>query len=349
MRGTRVWLTGVALTTLTAFSEATGVREMPATTQPVEAVGMRAPGWHDEQTLRHDGQTRYFRFYVPERLEDHPAAVILLHGGTQSMRKIFRPNAGGTQAWRDLADANHFLLIVPNGTNARTGDPRGDYQNWNDCRSNAGAGATKADDVGFITALVDWAQEQVGIDPARVYVTGASNGGGMSYRLAIERPDRFAAVAVFIMSLPADSACGPPRTPVPILICNGTADPMVPWGGGGVAGGRRGTVTSAVDTLRAWQAANRSVLTGAEVTRYPDLDQTDHSTVSCERFLPQPGGAELLFCPVAGGGHAMPSRAHPVLRWVEWLLGRQNRDIEGAGLAWEFLRSHHLPGEASLP
>jgi polyhydroxybutyrate depolymerase len=108
-------------------------------------------------------------------------------------------HAGGTQAWRDLAEENGFLLIVPNGTNARIGDPRGNDQNWNDCRSAARVGETKADDVGFIIALVEWAQREMRIDPLRVYATGASNGGGMSYRLAIERPDRFAAVAVFIM------------------------------------------------------------------------------------------------------------------------------------------------------
>jgi polyhydroxybutyrate depolymerase len=315
----------------------------------VVPVTARTPGWHDDQEIVVGGVTRYFRFYVPSGLAERPPVVFLLHGGTQSMRKIFRANAGGSQTWQEVADEERFLLVAPNGTNARTADARGDDQNWNDCRSGLAEHGAGADDVGFITALIDWADRAVGIDRSRVYVTGASNGGGMSYRLAIERPDRFAAVAVFIMNLAADSQCGAPKTPVPILICNGTADPLVPWDGGGVVGGRRGQVLSAPQTLKIWKEADRIADAPAAVTRYPDLDREDGSTVSCERFVPRPGGADLVFCTVEGGGHTMPSREHPVPRWARLLVGGQNQDVEGARLAWEFLRAHRLAAPAPRP
>ncbi|MGE5235150.1 MAG: alpha/beta hydrolase family esterase [Acidobacteriota bacterium] len=304
----------------------------------------RAQGWHDDQTLVHDGTTRYFRFYVPAGLPDRPPVVFLFHGGTQSMRKIFRTAAGGTQTWQELADEERFLLIVPNGTNAGTGDARGDDQNWNDCRAEPGGRDSRADDVGFSTALIDWADREIGIDRGRVYATGASNGGGMTYRLAIAAPERFAAVAVFIMNLAAGSECGAPAHPVPILICNGTADPLVPWGGGGVVRGRRGEVISAADTLALWRQADLATAPPVEVTRFPDISRDDGSTVTCERFAPRAGGAEVVFCTVAGGGHTMPSREHPVPRWARVLVGSQNQDVEGARVAWEFLRRHRLAG-----
>ena len=309
-------------------------------------VAPTAPGWHDDLTLEHGGLNRYFRYYVPARMPSRPALVVLLHGGTQSMRKIFNAEAGGTQTWLDLADAQGFVVLAPNGVNPRTGDAAGDFQNWNDCRRAAGRSDTTADDVGFIVAAVDWVDAAIAIDRSRVYATGASNGGGMSYRLAIERPKVFAAAAVFIMNLPTDSECGPPLTPVPIFICNGTADPVVPWGGGGVAEGSRGSVTSAAATLAAWLAANHAGPAPSSTTTLPDLAPNDGCTVTMDRYLPGPGGSEVEFCTVTGGGHTMPSIAHPVSPLLLKLigLGNQDRDLEGAREAWEFLSRQRLGG-----
>ncbi len=305
-------------------------------------VSLRAAGWHDDLSIALAGVTRYFRVYVPPGLPARPAVVFVLHGGTQSMRKIFRPNAGGSRAWRALADEASFLVIAPTGVNERSGDAFGDDQNWHDCRDEIGGRG--ADDVGFITALIDWADDAVGIDRSRVYATGASNGGGMCYRLAIERPDRFAAFAVFIMNLPRGGACGAPARPVPMFICNGTADPLVPWAGGGVARGRRGEVMSAAETLAAWQAADHTGTVPGEVTHFPDLTGDNASTVVAARYLPVGAGAEVMFVTVEGGGHAMPTRDYPAPRWALRLigLGNQNRDVEGARLAWDFLSRHRL-------
>lgn len=312
----------------------------------LQAIPLRAPGWHDEMSLQHGGLTRWFRYYVPPRMPSHPALVVLLHGGTQSMRKIFGPNAGGAQAWLGLADAQGFVVLAPNGVNATTGGTAGDSQNWNDCRKDAGAANTAADDVGFIVAAVGWVDAAIGIDRNRVYATGASNGGGMSYRLAIERPQVFAAVAVFIMNLPADNECGLPHAPVPMFICNGTADPLVPWSGGGVAGGTRGSVISTADTLAAWLAADRAGPAPTFTTTFPDLDPNDGCTVKRDRYLPSAVGAEVEFYTVTGGGHSMPSVAYPIPSLLLELvgLGKQDHDIEGASEAWEFLSRQRLGG-----
>jgi len=298
------------------------------------------PGWHEGQ-LQHEDMERAFRFYVPEVLPDNAPVIVLLHGGTQSMDAIFRPNAGGTNEWPVLAEEENFLLLVPNGTNAETGSPTGDNQVWNDCRTPSSDAVTQstADDVGFVMELADWMASRFPTDTERLYVTGASNGGQMAYRLAIERPDRIAAIAAFIANFPIESECPSPTTPIPVFMANGTADPITPFDGGATEG--RGSYASAPATRNAWASGNDVDTTRRTVTELPDRDPHDGSMVICEDDPAGEGGEAVRFCRVDGGGHSMPSRSHELRRFVERLLGPQNHDVEGARLAWDFLRRQH--------
>jgi poly(3-hydroxybutyrate) depolymerase len=49
-----------------------------------------------------------------------------------------------------------------------------------------------------------------------------------------------------------------------------------------------------------------------------------------------------MFYTVSGGGHTIPSIRHILNPAVKWIVGPQNRDIEGAGEAWNFLSRHSL-------
>lgn len=195
-------------------------------------IGMAKPGW-EQFSLQSAGTERRVRVYTPKAPAKPAPVVVLLHGGTQGMTAIFRPNAGGTRAWPELAEREGFLLLVPNGTNARTGDPTGKNQNWNDLRPPNSTYQPKADDVRFIGDLLDWAARTYTVDTTRIYVTGASNGGMMTYRLLVEIPEKFAAGVAFIASLPVDdSRLKQPSRPTPLMIVNGTKDPLVRWTGG---------------------------------------------------------------------------------------------------------------------
>jgi polyhydroxybutyrate depolymerase len=311
--------------------------------QPVQAERLNNLGWQ-ENSLDQDKLTRYFRYYVPKDLPDRAPVVILFHGGTQSMRKIFHRNAGGTQQWEHLAEREKFLLLVPNGVNPETGDTQGDRQNWNDCRQPVAGTitATNVDDVGFTRSLITWATNNYHIDRQRVYATGSSNGGQMAYRLATELSDGIAAVAVFVANLPADSECKPAQHPVPIAIINGTQDPIMPWAGGNIPGSG-GKVRSARSTLDYWLQVNKAKIQAAKTRRLPDLDPTDNSYIIETVYPAQPAGAEVMFDQIEGGGHTMPSIQHQVPRFFQRrLFGSQNHDLEGANTAWEFLRRQHL-------
>jgi polyhydroxybutyrate depolymerase len=303
----------------------------------------RPTGWQ-EGTLTQGTITRYFRYYVPRDLPRNAPVVILLHGGTQSMRRIFEPRAGGTQAWPPLAESEKFLLIVPNGVNAETRDTQGNRQNWNDCRPSVAGNRTNtgADDVGFIRQLIAWAASQHSNDPNRVYVTGASNGGLMSYRLGIELSNQIAAVAAFIANMPAGSECQNAPRPVPIMIANGTSDPIMPPPGGEVRG-VGGRVLSTAQTVEYWLRANRSAIRFGQTRQLPDLNRRDGSSVTATLYPARPTGAEVLVYSIEGGGHTMPSIQYPIPMVLQrTLIGSQNQDIEGAQVAWTFLSRQRL-------
>lgn len=306
-------------------------------TAQVDRPERRLSAGMEERSIQSDGQTRFF---LVEAANVRPGApvVVVLHGGGQSMREIFGPRAGASRIWRDIAQEQGLVLLVPNGTNARTGDTAGDNQNWADVRGLSG---DRGADVRFILAMIDWAVERYRADPRRVYVTGASNGGMMTYTLLMDAPGRFAAGAAFIANLPAaDEALRQPSRPTPLMIMNGTEDPLMPYAGGAVAY-NRGEVRSAPATAAWWIAANRATRQGVEV-RLPDGDPNDGCRIRGERHIALPDGAPVVFYTVEGGGHAAPTPNHPEQpsRLATRLLGPLCRDVESSRLAWDFMRAY---------
>jgi len=286
-----------------------------------------------------DGRVRYFHYYVPQNMKSLSPVVVLLHGGTQDYTSILRPNSAQRE-WLQLADEKGILLLIPNGIDPTSGNPDGTNQHWNDCRADAGKAETGADDVGFIRTLVGWAQQKFHTDRTRVYATGASNGGMMAYRLAFELSGKIAAIAAFVANLPENSECTGPVNPIPVFICNGTEDPLMPWSGGFV--GKGGIVISASATRDFWIRFNRTASSPAQTRRYTDRDVTDGSTVKSDLYTRGKDGSEVMFYTVAGGGHSMPSIDHRIGRAIQWLLGKQNHDIESVRHAWAFLSRQTL-------
>ena len=327
------------------------------------APPLMAGTWVEDQVLLHDGVNRSYRCFIPDVQPPGGYPVIfLLHGGGGDMRNML--NSGTHAEWPFIADEEGVMLIVPNGINRETGDPDGEDQAWNDCRSDVTIPDTSADDVGFVSALIDWADTNFDVDLSRVYSAGSSNGGMMSFRLAFELDDRIAAIAPFIANLPADdSECSKPSRAMPVFISNGDAeDNYMPWAGGcvnaksGSCG--RGTVLSAEDTRDFWIAHNQASPAPVETIDYPDLDPTDGATATSFRYDRGFEGAEVAFYRIRGGGHVGPTIAHPRSRLFLRLagLGNQCEDIEGAREAWSFLSRFtldgggvgSLPGEAGL-
>jgi len=296
-------------------------------------------GWQ-EASLEFDGITRWYRIYTPDPLPEKPALVLYLHGGTLSMRSLFSPLVDGTDRWFHIAADEGLVLLVPNGVNAKNGDTYGDDQNWNDLRSDTSAGQTTVDDVGFLMALLDKVSADLPIDENRIYVTGASNGGMMTYRLLIDTPDRFTAGAAFIANLPdLSEGLSIPERPTPLMIANGTEDPLMPWDGGVVAKDR-GYVISTDETVSWWVGANQADPAHFTSTILPDLNFEDGCRVRVDYYPAGENGAPVLFYALVGGGHTMPSLNQPglFLNLLGWFLGPVCREVEGVDLAWGFFK-----------
>ena len=165
--------------------------------------------------------------------------MIVLHGNTQTGADMVTRTA-----WPMVAKREGFAVVFPDGLN----------HSWADLRPNKlRAGRVPphgTDDVAFIAKLVEKFVADGSIDAKRIYVTGISKGGAMTMTLICKRADLFAAAASVIMNLTdAIRQSVPSVAAVPMLMMNGTADPLVPYKGG------RGTSRYAVDGF--WSARRR--------------------------------------------------------------------------------------------
>lgn len=285
----------------------------------------RLPGTVERGALAHAGRTRTWLAYVPTKLRTHPEVVIVLHasmGTSERARQVFGYD------FDRLAEEHGFLAVYPQGYEGH----------WNDCKKKGpfAAKAENVDDVGFLHALVDRLAADHGVDRTRVYVTGVSNGGAMTLRLALETPDFARAYAAVLSSVPTpeNMAMTPKPHPVSILLMNGTADPMNPWEGGDVAlygvYGNRGPVLSTPASIDYF--LNLDGLSGPPTTtQIPDRDPHDGSTAERQTWT-APGKRRVTLVEVHGGGHTTP---HPAIRGYR-LLGRTNRDFHAAEEIWAF-------------
>jgi len=119
------------------------------------------------------------------------------------------------------ADKETFLAVYPRGT--------GRVLTWNSGACCGYAMENRVDDTGFLHALIDKLERDYAVDRRRIFATGISNGGMMSYRLACELSDKIAAIAP--VEGAQDLACHPANR-VSVIVFHGTSDHLVPFEGG---------------------------------------------------------------------------------------------------------------------
>jgi polyhydroxybutyrate depolymerase len=253
-----------------------------------------APG---DQTLTLDwaGVERTFEVHAPPSYRPGkplPLVVVLHHrGGTPAvMREMTRFDA--------KADAEGFLVAYPVGL-------QGAMNAMVCCGGN--------DDVGFVRSMVEHLTRVWGVDPARVYATGISNGADMTYRLAVDVPGMFAAIAPvsggFIGSKAKDPAFRPAR-PVSVVSFIGSNDrqaDLLEWG------------------LLDWHRKANCVA-GPQV--WADPGKTITRTVA-----PCADGTEVVGYSVLGMGHAWPGG-------VAVSLGDPEANINAVDVMWAFFSKH---------
>jgi polyhydroxybutyrate depolymerase len=281
----------------------------------------RLSGTLAEGTISSGGLKRTYLIYLPRGLRKGAPLVVAMHGSGENGAEM-RVETG--YSFDRLADERDFAVVYPNG-----------YEGyWNGCNITGDYSANRLDidDVGFLSALAGKLATEIGIDRRRVFAAGVSRGGHMAFRLALEAPDRFRAVAAVSANVPSPEnfKCKPTgHGTSSVMIVNGTADPLNPFDGGevGLFGlVRRGTVRSSHESARYFAGLN--AVAGAPQTS--EIRTTDGTQV--EQTLWRGSDAEIELAAIQGGGHGLPQpyRRHPRL------LGPSPSQPNGAELIWDF-------------
>jgi polyhydroxybutyrate depolymerase len=146
--------------------------------------------------------------------------VVFVFHGWRNNASSFQPDG-----FKELADANGFLLVTPNGSGP------GDDTSWNAGGCCGFAAADMVDEAAFVRQMLSDLGTLVNLDPRRIYAAGFSNGAMLVYRLACEMSDTFAAVAPLAGTL-FYTPCQP-QQPVSVVHVHGLSDTVVPFAGGG--------------------------------------------------------------------------------------------------------------------
>lgn len=292
------------------------------------AAGCKARGEDgtQEEEIESGGRTRSFLYRLPpgHTTELYWPLVVALHGRFgqgDDAEKLGHLSA--------LADREGFVVAYPDGFR----------RSWNDLRGLTPASRHDVDDVGFVRDLIDWFVRTKGVDPKRVYVTGMSNGGFMTLRIACELSDRIAAAGVVTATMPdvPSERCRPAR-PVPIAFVNGTEDPLVDDEGAdpGLRGGP--PLLSSEKTRERWAALNGCAADEPLDTRRIDLVD-DGTAIVRTAHGKCAAGADVVLYSVQGGGHTWPGGVQYLPASV---IGKTSRDLDASEELWGFFRQRTL-------
>ena len=247
--------------------------EQPPVSLPTEARVALSP---EAQQLV---AARPYRLVVPPGYYGQPLPlVILLHGYSGSGQTI-----DNYLNMSSIARARTFFLATPDGTIDALG-----YRYWNATDACCAANApVPADDVAYLTAVIDDVSSKYNVDPKRVYIIGHSNGGFMAHRMACDRAARIAAVVSIAGAQWNYLPYCRPSEPVSVLQVHGTSDTLILYNGGPGYPGARTTVAD-------WAMLNRcstSFYTAAvwDLDTQPGVETVREMVVGC----PSGVGVEL--------------------------------------------------------
>lgn len=150
--------------------------------------------------------TRQMLVYAPSGLQPNSPLLLSLHGMNQDI--AYQQNQ---TKWELVAKENGFVVVYPGGIN----------NSW-DIMGNR--------DIDFILAIIEEMYDRYAIDRNRVYLSGFSMGGMMTYHAATKIADKiaaFAPVSGYLMGGPNTNS----SRPIPIIHTHGTTDDVVSYSG----------------------------------------------------------------------------------------------------------------------
>lgn len=275
-----------------------------------------------KEEVKFDGLDREYVLHLPSSYSEgnEHALVIFLHGGKGTPESVAKQSS-----WIDKSDDENFILIFPKGEN----------KHWNDGRGTTKSSEEDVDDVGFISFLIDEINTLYTINTNKVFVSGVSNGGFMSHRLACELSDKITAIASVVATLPKNQVCNPSNL-MPVLSILGTEDIYVPYEGGEMEKGAGGTILSADETVAKWSELN-GCLSETETTTLEDK-KDDGTTVSIISAKSCSGTSQVILYKVIGGGHEWQgATGFSVAKKGD---GHKCKEIDATDVVWDFFSQY---------
>jgi polyhydroxybutyrate depolymerase len=265
--------------------------------------------------MTHDGVARSFQLFVPggiSRFSGPRPLIVVLHGGGGSAREVVYSTRG---RFDQLAAKYGFIVAYPNAIG----------RIW-DTGSGKISSALKPrrDDDGFLKSMIDVIAARYPVDRTRIFATGISRGGMESYAFACNNPGLIRAIAPVAMTLPTASVTDCSKgEPLGFLLIHGTADPIVPYGGGPITIGRRSRdqVESADKTMAIFSKRNHCTSSNQSRTGAVLHIDLQGCTVPTGHYR------------VEGGGHGWPSGRKVI---PGGRAGPINTDIVAADEVWAF-------------
>lgn len=217
---------------------------------------------HAQEKLTSGGIERQMIVYAPKNLGENRPLLISMHGASQGM-DYQRDHA----QFEAVADTAKFLVVYPNGID----------KSWD-------LGSMK--DINFILDIINAMYTKYKINKNRVYLSGFSMGGMMTYYAMNKIADKiaaFAPVSGYNMGGPSTNA----SRPIPILHVHGTADDVC-------------TYSPVMNHVQAWAKFNGCNMT--PVTQKP-LSGPANTTAELIRYMGGKNGVEVAHLKLPDKGH----------------------------------------------
>jgi polyhydroxybutyrate depolymerase len=292
----RATLLGCSALLMAGCSTSSGSSGAPDASGPSCPAGLTAKPGETTETIMVGGIARTYILHVPPS-----------YTGKTAMPLVFDFHPIGVDAslwkyvagWGTAADSQGFVVVWPQGYGS----------SWNVGRCCPPALDAGVDDVAFTRAMIDQISSEACIDSKRVYASGCSNGGGMSYKLACDAADVIAAVAPVdfdcITGPTNDPSCGDcnPSRPITEVQFRTPTDQFCPYDGG---------PTSVVAGLL-FPGAKANFATWAGIDQCTGSPQADPSQPACDTYEKCAGGAQATLCSVPNGTHCGYYTTFPVV------------------------------------
>ena len=258
--------------------------------------------------------------FVPDSYDENENTPIVfnLHGGSSTAEE----QLNYISDMRSLSDNEKFILVYPQASSDANGIPI-----WN--LGGVNSKATDVDDVGYISHLIDRISEFYSVDRERIYVTGFSNGGYLSFELACKLSSKIAAFASVAghMFIDTYNDCSPTH-PTPFLSINGTEDNY---------DGIGEYYLPVENSNNYWIEYNNTDL-NPNVVDLEDINTSDGSTVKYYSWKNGSNGVEIDHYKVIGGEHSWPSLNSNLDK------EKSNGDIDSDRIIWEFFSRFDING-----